>query len=61
MGKTMTYNYKEMCPYCGAIFTVWEEEQVPGYRMKDYLYCPACKKELRASMEVEFNTEYGRD
>ena len=43
------------CPDCGKRFRVWEEEQVPGFREKDYLYCPYCKKQLASSMEVEYN------
>ena len=43
------------CPCCKKSFTFWEEDQVPGFRMKDTLYCPYCNKELFSSMEVEFH------
>lgn len=43
-----------MCPFCGTVFEVWEEEQTPGFRTKEYLFCPKCKKQIESSMEVEY-------
>ena len=43
------------CKSCKKKFRVWEEEQVPGFRDKDYLYCPYCGAELGSSMSVEFH------
>lgn len=47
--------YQVMCPHCGVIFPVWTEEQTPGFRAKDILYCPNCKKEIMSSLEVEYH------
>ena len=31
------------CPNCGKKVIYWTEDQVPGFRDKDYLICPYCK------------------
>ena len=44
-----------VCNICGKRFRFITEEQEPGFRMKDELYCPYCKTLLAQSMEVEFS------
>lgn len=51
------FNYIYECPFCHKTFQVYEEEQIPGFRMKDYLYCPYCGKEITSSMEVEYHVQ----
>ena len=44
MGRHGLYDLGEetfTCPECGKVF-----EQVPGFRMRDELYCPKCGKEV---------------
>lgn len=43
------------CDMCGKRFRFITEEQIPGFRMKDELYCPYCSTLLAQSMEVEFS------
>lgn len=43
------------CPKCLRMFKVWTEDQTPGFRMKDTLYCPYCDAAVETSMEVEFH------
>ena len=44
-----------VCNICGKRFRFITEEQEPGFRMKDELYCPYCHTLLAQSMEVEFS------
>ena len=46
--------YEMTCPHCGKKFGYYETEQTPGFRMKEYLYCPYCDKEIESSMEYEW-------
>ena len=48
--------YKDKCPCCQKEFFYTETEQIPGFRDKDYLWCPYCKKEIRSSMEYEYSS-----
>lgn len=48
-----------VCNICGKKFRFITEEQEPGFRMKDELYCPYCKTLLAQSMEVEFSQVEG--
>lgn len=48
------FEVKTECPKCGKKFRYCYQDQVPGFRMKDELYCPYCKEELERSMEIEF-------
>lgn len=50
----MRYQRTTKCPYCEHEFEYEEEEQVPGFRIKDSLICPKCQKVIKTSMEVEF-------
>ena len=43
------------CKVCGKRFRFITEEQIPGFRAMDALYCPYCKEKLAESMEVEFS------
>lgn len=45
------------CPHCHKQFKIRLEEQTPGFRMKDELYCPFCGEFITSSMEVEFYIE----
>lgn len=47
------------CDMCGKKFRFITEDQIPGFRMMDYLYCPYCQAELAKSMEIEFNNVRG--
>lgn len=44
-----------VCNLCGKRFRFITEEQTPGFRMLDILYCPHCGSELDRSMEIEFS------
>lgn len=46
---------KEQCPKCGKLYLCYYEEQVPGFRMRDYKICPYCHEVLESSMEYEFS------
>ena len=46
--------YEMTCPFCGKKFDYCEEEQTLGFKMKNYLYCPYCNKEIESSMEYEW-------
>lgn len=43
------------CSLCGKKFRFITEEQIPGFRMLDELYCPHCGQKLATSMTVEFS------
>lgn len=43
------------CKVCGKRFRFITEEQIPGFRAMDALYCPYCNAELARSMEIEFS------
>lgn len=43
------------CKSCGKQYRQEQEDQVPGFRMRDYDVCPYCKAENGSSMSVEFN------
>ena len=43
------------CPKCDKRFVCWEEDQTPGFRDRDTLWCPYCGEEITHSMEVEFH------
>lgn len=45
----------EKCSHCGKKYRQWIEDQVPGFRSKDYDRCPYCGESNGSSMEVEFN------
>ena len=48
--------YEMKCPHCGEEYIVWDEEQVPGFRMLDEERCPYCNELTgRRSMEVEYH------
>lgn len=47
------------CKECGKRFRFITEDQVPGCRAMDELYCPYCKAKLAQSMEVEFSKVEG--
>ena len=42
------------CQHCGKLFKVSVEEQTPGFRMKEELYCPHCGKLIYTTMKYEF-------
>ncbi len=42
------------CPQCQRKYKQRTEEQVPGFRDKDYDRCPYCGSINKTSMEVEF-------
>ena len=44
----------KVCPKCRRKYKQRTEEQVPGFRDKDYDYCPYCGANNGSSMEVEF-------
>ena len=44
-----------VCNLCGKRFRFLTEEQIPGFRTMDELYCPHCGEKLAQSMEIEFN------
>lgn len=48
-----------VCSVCGKKFYFITEEQIPGFRMKDELYCPYCSTLLAESMEIEFSKVKG--
>ena len=43
-----------LCPNCGKPYRQDEEEQVAGFRDKDYDICPYCQHENGSSMSVEY-------
>ena len=43
-----------ICNICGKRFKFMTEQQEPGFRIVDELYCPYCGTLLARSMEVEF-------
>ena len=51
--KDFDFLYK--CPKCSQMFKVWTEDQIPGFRFKDKLYCPYCNELIETSMEVELH------
>lgn len=38
------------CCHCGKKYMQWTEEQVPGFRDKEYDYCPFCCEVNSSSM-----------
>lgn len=50
------FDYVDSCPKCGKKFKVSTTEQIPGFRAREYLYCPYCGTEVRSSMECEFSS-----
>lgn len=48
-----------VCKICGKKFRFITEEQIPGFRMLDELYCPYCGTEVARSMTVEFSHVVG--
>lgn len=46
--------YEHKCEYCGKEFRYSESCQVPGFRMKDEVFCPNCHRLLFSSMEYEY-------
>ena len=51
------FDYVSVCKKCGRRYKVYETEQIPGFRDKEYEVCPYCGETNRASMEYEFSTE----
>lgn len=51
---SVNYGIKE-CPICHRKYKQRIEEQVPGFREKDYDYCPYCDAVNGSSMEVEYH------
>lgn len=50
----------KMCPKCRRKYKQRTEEQVPGFRDRDYDNCPYCGAENGSSMQVEFyNSKIG--
>ncbi len=50
----------KMCPKCRRKYKQRTEEQVPGFRDRDYDTCPYCGAENGSSMQVEFyNSKIG--
>lgn len=48
--------YVMTCPKCGRKIEVYEEDQVPGFRDKSYLYCPYSNCDWKSeywSMQVD--------
>jgi len=43
------------CCHCGKKYMQWTEEQVPGFRDKEYDYCPFCCEVNRSSMHLVFH------
>ena len=43
-----------MCNLCGKHFRFKTENQIPGFRQKDGLFCPYCGEKLAESMKVEY-------
>lgn len=50
-----------VCSNCHKQFSYWTEDQVPGFRDKDYLICPYCHAELSSSMDIEFHVRKPAD
>ena len=46
---------KTICSHCKKQYISELTEQIPGFRDKDYDYCPYCGKCNGSSMEWEFN------
>lgn len=50
------------CLKCGKPYKQHVEEQVPGFRDKDYDICPYCQHENGSSMEKEyFNAKLSKE
>ena len=45
------------CKSCGKIYTQELEEQMPGFRQKDYDICPYCDFENGSSMAYEYTNK----
>ena len=46
---------KRKCPNCKKIYLQRLEEQVPGFRDRDYDICPYCGSENDTSMSYEYH------
>lgn len=58
-GFTVEYGIK-LCSKCHRKYKQRTEEQVPGFRDRDYDICPYCGSENGTSMQVEFyNSKIG--
>ena len=44
-----------ICNLCGKRFRFLTEDQIPGFRTVEELYCPYCNSKLAESMEIEFS------
>lgn len=44
-----------VCGHCGKPYRQEYEEQVEGFKMMDYDYCPYCKQVNGHSMSYEYN------
>ena len=42
------------CTHCSKKYTQFTEDQVPGFRSREFDFCPYCKESNGSSMEVEF-------
>lgn len=49
------YEIKTTCKKCNKDYLQWTEEQIAGFRDRDYDFCPYCGAENGSSMEVEFH------
>ncbi len=44
----------EKCKNCGKTYVCSTEDQIPGFRDKEYDYCPFCGNINASSMDVDF-------
>lgn len=47
--------YPVKCYHCGKQYLQREEDQIPGFREKEYDICPYCHESNGSSMEVEYH------
>ena len=60
MEKWDVVKRKVKCYHCGKQYMQRTEDQVPGFRDREYDICPYCHEENGSSMEVEyFNYKIG--
>ncbi len=50
-----TENSIVVCNHCNKKYLQWTEDQIAGFRDKDYDYCPYCGESNGSSMEVEYH------
>lgn len=45
---------KVVCKHCGKTYIQRVEDQIPGFRDREYDICPYCLSENGSSMELDF-------